>query len=114
MKQQNVTLKQEQEQIQQEMISFQKLSKQKELEQKELEQKTFFINNKNKKAVCFTKLTENREQKKQQIAVLEQEQKQMIENISLLSNEIFRIETKQEKITEENKGFLMKYGKNMK
>ena len=33
--------------------------------------------------------------------MLEQEQKQMIENISLLSNEIFRIETKQEKITEE-------------
>ncbi len=102
LKQQNVTLKQEQEQIQQEMISFQKLSKQKELEQKELEQKNiFYKQQEQKKQSVFTKLTENREQKKQQIAVLEQEQKQMIENISLLSNEIFRIETKQEKITEE-------------
>ena len=102
LKQQNVTLKQEQEQIQQEMISFQKLSKQKELEQKELEQKNiFYKQQEQKKQSVFTELTENREQKKQQIAVLEQEQKQMIENISLSSNEIFRIETKQEKITEE-------------
>ena len=102
LKQQNVTLEKQQEQIQQEITSLQELSKQKELEQKELEQKNvYYKQQEQSQQSIFTTLTENREQKKQEIVILEQQQKEMTETISLLNNEIFRIETKQQKIEEE-------------
>ncbi len=49
----------------------------------------------------FEELTAKREEKKAEMALLEQQQKQTMEVIARLDNEIFRIETKMEKIAEQ-------------
>lgn len=102
LQQQNIALKQEQQQKEKEILSFQCSSQQKEAEQKELEQKlNVYQQEEQKQQSAFTTLSEQKESKKQKIILFEQQEKEMAENISRLENEIFRIETKQEKIEEE-------------
>ncbi len=102
LQQQNNILEQEQQQKKKEILSFQELSQQKEIEQKELEEKfIFYQQEEQKQQSIFTALTEQKQNQKQNIITLEEKEKEMTQNISYLENEIFRIETKQEKIEEE-------------
>ena len=104
LQQQNSILQKEQQQTESEILSLEQKNIQKQSEQKELEQKIVsYKEEEQKQQAIFTELTENRQNKKQQIAVLEQQEKQTLETISQLNNELFRIETKQQKIAEEKK-----------
>lgn len=102
LQQHNSALQKEEKEIENEILSLQELREQKQLEQNRLEQKRIdYKSEEQKQQTIFTELTENRQQKKEQIAMLEQQQKQTSEMISQLNNELFRIETKQQKIVEE-------------
>ncbi|MCI8628175.1 MAG: chromosome segregation protein SMC [Firmicutes bacterium] len=102
LQQQSTLLEQEKNETTNEIIVLKQQCSEKQTEQKQLEQYAEeYRQQQQKQQTVFTALNENKQQQKQQMEALEQQQKQTIETLSRLNNEVFRIETKQEKITEQ-------------
>ena len=95
-------LKKEQKSIDEEIESFfiQKTQKEKQITIWK-EKIVFYQKQQRQEQSVFTEVTQKRQDKKAEIALLEEQQKETMEVISNLNNEIFRIETKMEKISEE-------------
>ena len=95
-------LKKEQKSIDEEIESFfiQKIQKEKQITIWK-EKIVFYQKQQRQEQSVFTEVTQKRQDKKAEIALLEEQQKETMEVISNLNNEIFRIETKMEKISEE-------------